>query len=1111
MVDQVITFNFASSGSQTVAETKKVRKELEDLDAATQKMSGVRSTANQEAAASANQSNEASQSAGLGVAALAAKYYLVMQALQAVMAVGQQVYGSLIAQNVELEAQLLSTQSSLAATNKVVVGGVEVQDPTEAIQALEGPVNEAIKKIREGSLDLVGVTSQQLIPIFQNIAGQSGQIGASLDDAAALTLKFAAAMGTLQIPLEQQRQEINSIIQGQITSDSTLAKTLGINNEMVRSWKAQGTVVEELNARLATFAAGNKLAAQTIGGVASNIQEVFDNITLEAGGELTKTIANDLNDLYQLLVDNKDEILAFVQAGVDFFTGLYKSGKEAADALKDNLAPVLEGFGNVFDEDLLNTIDLVFNGLLKGFVALAESALDNPAIGALLRIVDAGVLAVGALANLGGAYSESTEAAEIYRQQSAKVTQGAVDALAATKRGETDAAKARKEAIAQIDDQLKALRESNLVGTENKAVVRAQIQELEGWKDKLGSAGGGVQLVSKDTTQLTNDLKRLNEQFEQNSASAEAATTALKSAVQRNLAAGEISARQAQRQTLEIERQGLEERLELNRDKIAEIEALKAKGGDAEQQKEFGKQLTAAQKAGAETEIAIAQNKINQRKELESQALKEVEKITQSSADTIAQIELEKQVDIQKALNDGILTEEQAALRKLGITRSRIQAEIQAEQDNANRLSALKFADPAEQEANEAKIRASKRRTAQLNLQLLQNQREVELSISKAIQRAIQDRADEERNQSQARQQQLTEQLNAQELLNNSLDRQGKLLKAQQDLASAQGNLQTISGQIEIDNLNRALEIRKKLNEANLDPEVRRVLSDQLKSLTGRRDTSEARILAERVQRENELAQIKRQTLAAEQQAARASLELELQRNDLAARRLVIETQNARLSAQQFLADAQTNLDKLAQDPTATDQQRRNAQAAVDRAQSNVALADRTATDAETNLAQQDRLTAYARATLAVQQKAAIAQFEAADYAREQANQLALAEKHAQGIARALRENGSQLQTPTANDFLRRNQRLAPQAQPVYNAATAPNPAYTATPANGGSSESSLAPLQQLVNLMMQQNQKSNEANGHLAAIASRRPVERIEKTTINNQYTTRSSQGLPR
>jgi hypothetical protein len=385
------------------------------------------------------------------------------------------------------------------------------------------------------------------------------------------------------------------------------------------------------------------------------------------------------------------------------------------------------------------------------------------------------------------------------------------------------------------------------------------------------------------------------------------------------------------------------------------------------------------------------------------------------------------------------------------------------------------------------------------------------LSLSKAIQRAIQDRADEERNQFQVRQQQLTEQLKAQDLLNNSLDRQGKLLKAQQDLASAQGNLQTISGQIEIDNLNRALEIRKKLNDANLDPEVRKVLSDQLKALTGRRDTSEARILAERVQRENELAQIKRQTLAAEQQAARANLELELQRNELAARRLVIETQNARLSAQQSLAEAQTNLDKLAQDPTATDQQRRNAQAAVDRAQSNVALADRTATDAENNLAQQDRLTAYARATLAVQQKAAIAQFEAADYAREQANQLALAEKHATNLAKRLREGRTpELQTPTANDFSRRNQRLAPQTQPIYNAATPANPVYTATPASGEGSDS-LAPLRQLVNLMVQQNQKSNEANGHLAAIASRRPVERVEKTTINNQYNTRSNQGLPR
>ena len=64
----------------------------------------------------------------------------------------------------------------MAATNQVfdTALGQAVSDPTQAIVALTAPVENAIQKIREGSLELVGVTSSQLVESFNIIATQVG-------------------------------------------------------------------------------------------------------------------------------------------------------------------------------------------------------------------------------------------------------------------------------------------------------------------------------------------------------------------------------------------------------------------------------------------------------------------------------------------------------------------------------------------------------------------------------------------------------------------------------------------------------------------------------------------------------------------------------------------------------------------------------------------------------------------------------------------------------------------------------------------------------------------------------------------------------------------------
>lgn len=268
----------------------------------------------------------------------------------------------LIGQNVELQEQLLATKSSLVATNEVMLNGREVKDPTAAITSLTAPVDTAIESLRTKSLDLVGVTSKELVPAFQIIAGFSSQIGLSLEQVSDLTASTAAAMGTLQIPLGQARQEISSILSGSIDMNSVLAKSLGITNQQVSIWQSQGQVFEQLTTRLEAFRAGNKLASETITGYSSNIQELFDIIGQKAGAQLLEPITKQMGAVYAYLKENQ-------QALIDF-------GTQVTGELMTGALAVVDSIGEVFKLSVpigKNTILILVDGLKEGMLALANA------------------------------------------------------------------------------------------------------------------------------------------------------------------------------------------------------------------------------------------------------------------------------------------------------------------------------------------------------------------------------------------------------------------------------------------------------------------------------------------------------------------------------------------------------------------------------------------------------------------------------------------------------------------------------------------------------------------------------------------------------------------
>jgi hypothetical protein len=227
-------------------------------------------------------------------------------------------YEFLIGSNEKLNQQLLASQANIAATADISLNGKEVTDPTEKILASQGALQQALKDLEIKTQDLVGVTDADVQGVFQvllqntaALTGQSKEFGNAIEASTELSAGLVATLGTLGVPIDQASSEVGDLIKGQITSDSIVAKSLGINNQMVQGWKSQGVLVDELNKRFETFKAGNALAANSIAGVTSNIQSLFEDIGRQVGADLLQPLVDGLKQVIDFLNTNKAAFLEF--------------------------------------------------------------------------------------------------------------------------------------------------------------------------------------------------------------------------------------------------------------------------------------------------------------------------------------------------------------------------------------------------------------------------------------------------------------------------------------------------------------------------------------------------------------------------------------------------------------------------------------------------------------------------------------------------------------------------------------------------------------------------------------------------------------------------------
>ena len=201
-----------------------------------------------------------------------------------------------------LEDAQTSIGSIIAATNKISTAqGKELEGADKFNASLEIS-RDMMDEIQVLALESTA-TFDQLVQGVSGIIAPATKAGVALEKMPKFTVTAAQAMSTMKIPLEQMRTEIEALLSGNINkAQDILATNLGITGEMVRNWKEQGILVEELMKRLEPFALAGERVANSWSGLKSNMEDALDYLGKVTGGGLFESLKQSYRELLDLII-----------------------------------------------------------------------------------------------------------------------------------------------------------------------------------------------------------------------------------------------------------------------------------------------------------------------------------------------------------------------------------------------------------------------------------------------------------------------------------------------------------------------------------------------------------------------------------------------------------------------------------------------------------------------------------------------------------------------------------------------------------------------------------------------------------------------------------------
>lgn len=265
--------------------------------------------------------------------------------------------------NSQLETLSLGVASIVSANQEITNAQGQQIEGAEKLAIVQGQVAQVFKDLKQDAINTTA-TLPQLVESFNAAVGPAMAMGLSLDETRALTVQLVQTMGAMGIPLNQSRQEIQSILQGTIDNNSVLAKNLGITNDQVKAWAQQGTLVQSLLEKTKDFGAAGKLAGETWDGVTSTMQENWDTFlgkVTSAPAELLKQAMKGANEALEGELGDRLDDLAIL-FGDNMYNALL------------GILPVAQTFGEILLIGAEKT-----NQVLGGVAAMSANAGANKA------------------------------------------------------------------------------------------------------------------------------------------------------------------------------------------------------------------------------------------------------------------------------------------------------------------------------------------------------------------------------------------------------------------------------------------------------------------------------------------------------------------------------------------------------------------------------------------------------------------------------------------------------------------------------------------------------------------------------------------------------------
>ena len=278
--------------------------------------------------------------------------------------------------NAAWESQKLSIASIVSSTNQLADAQGRVLEGSEKFVASQQVAEKLMQRLQQLGLETTA-TTQELVNGFQAIIAPALKAGYALEEIPELATRAAQAMGAFQIPIQQMRTEVEALLSGNINkAQDLLAPYLNISKELVKEWKAQGVLVEEINNRLESFKYSGDAIANTWEGLVSNTKEYVEFISRGSTDGLFNSMKASISQLQQLLITfNKETGKPEISQNINNIREAYERlNNFIGDKILTATYAFSDALRNLNDADTLANLETTFSNVWDAVVSIGTGA-----------------------------------------------------------------------------------------------------------------------------------------------------------------------------------------------------------------------------------------------------------------------------------------------------------------------------------------------------------------------------------------------------------------------------------------------------------------------------------------------------------------------------------------------------------------------------------------------------------------------------------------------------------------------------------------------------------------------------------------------------------------